>query len=404
MAEPLLLVPGYGVSPRACDDVPALHAMLDGLREHFDVTIFHWPSVRGGPEFPPTWQGAADALREALLPVVHLVTRGGNITYALMAIKGAPIALRSIVADGIDIPVATLNALGMHSLARAAEAAVLIESIPQQSSRIWMQDAEESVAAEITRRMYQDTDWAYCEKFARNAQQLNLVEQAPEVHTPTLFVESGHAYPGWDQREIFPRFFPNSEFAEVTSWQLHDPASGTAFADKAIAFMQMYSGRTILSTVLFADIVDSTVHAATMGDRRWSQLLGQIQSLAGREVEKSRGKLVDTAGDGFLAVFDDPAAAIRCASAIGRSAGELGLETRAGVHTGQVEVSGDKYSGIAVHTAARVAARAAPGEILVSDTVRQLLAGSALSFEDRGSHELKGFSEPLKIYSALVGV
>jgi class 3 adenylate cyclase len=151
--------------------------------------------------------------------------------------------------------------------------------------------------------------------------------------------------------------------------------------------------------VLFADIVDSTVHAATMGDRRWSQLLGQFQSLAGREVEKSRGKLVDTAGDGFLAVFDDPGAAIRCAAAVTAGVNQLGLEARAGIHTGQVEVSGEKYSGVAVHTAARVAARAAPNEVLVSETTRQLLAGSGLAFEERGSHELKGLPEPLTLHA-----
>jgi hypothetical protein len=236
MAEPLLFVPGYGVSPRASDDVPAIHAALESLRGHFDVTIFHWPSVKGGPVFPPTWQGAADALRGALPSGGHLVTVGGNITYALMAIKGAGIELRSIVTDGFDIPVATLNAVGMHSLALAAEATFQIDTTPQQSGRIWMQDAEENVALEVTRRMYRDTDWAYCEKFARHAQELNLVEEAPQVHTPTLFVESGLAYPGWDQREVFLRFFPNSEFAEMSSWQLHEPETGKSLCRPGYRF------------------------------------------------------------------------------------------------------------------------------------------------------------------------
>jgi class 3 adenylate cyclase len=163
--------------------------------------------------------------------------------------------------------------------------------------------------------------------------------------------------------------------------------------------MKKHSARTILTTVLFGDIVDSTVHSALMGDRRWSQLLGNFQSLARRELQRTEGNLVDTAGDGFLAVFDDPAAAIRCASAVAPSAGELELETRSGVHTGHVEVSGDKYSGVAVDTAARVAARAAPNEVLVSETVRQLLAGSGLAFEERGSQELKGLPEPVTLHA-----
>jgi pimeloyl-ACP methyl ester carboxylesterase len=149
----------------------------------------------------------------------------------------------------------------------------------------------------------------------------------------------------------------------------------------------------VLSTVLFTDIVRSTEQAAELGDRAWRDLLGRHHSLVRRELVRFRGRELDTAGDGFFASFDGPARAVRCARAIVESVRELGLEVRAGLHTGECEVLDGKVSGIAVHTGARVASLANGGEVLVSSTVRDLVAGSGIQFEDRGTHELKGVGE-----------
>jgi class 3 adenylate cyclase len=146
----------------------------------------------------------------------------------------------------------------------------------------------------------------------------------------------------------------------------------------------------VLATVLFTDIVGSTEHAVRLGDRRWRDLQERHHALIRQELARHRGREVDTAGDGFFATFDGPARAIRCALAIGREVRQLGLELRAGLHTGECELRGERVSGIAVHTGARVAARAGPGEVLVSSTVKDLVAGSGLAFEDRGVHALKG--------------
>jgi class 3 adenylate cyclase len=146
----------------------------------------------------------------------------------------------------------------------------------------------------------------------------------------------------------------------------------------------------VLATVLFTDIVRSTERAVEVGDRRWRHLLERHHELVRRQLERFRGEEVDTAGDGFLATFDGPARAIRCAQAIRDQARELGLEVRAGVHTGEVERAGRDVRGIAVHIGARVAARAGEGEILASSTVRDLVAGSGIEFTDRGRHPLKG--------------
>ncbi|MEP6908966.1 MAG: adenylate/guanylate cyclase domain-containing protein [Actinomycetota bacterium] len=146
----------------------------------------------------------------------------------------------------------------------------------------------------------------------------------------------------------------------------------------------------VLSTVLFTDIVDSTRRATDLGDRQWHELVDEHHSRVRRQLGHFRGREIDTAGDGFFASFDGPARGIRAACAIRESVAPLGLEIRAGLHTGECELMQDKIGGIAVNTGARVASKAGPGEVLVSSTVRDLVAGSGISFEDRGEHELKG--------------
>jgi len=155
----------------------------------------------------------------------------------------------------------------------------------------------------------------------------------------------------------------------------------------------------VLATVLFTDIVASTERAAAMGDRAWRQLLERHHALVRRQLVRFRGKEVDTAGDGFFASFDGPARAIRCACAIADSVRELGLEIRAGLHTGECELVEGKVAGIAVHTGARVALHAHPGQVLVSSTVKDLVAGSGLSFEDRGEHELRGIPGKWRLFA-----
>jgi class 3 adenylate cyclase/alpha-beta hydrolase superfamily lysophospholipase len=155
----------------------------------------------------------------------------------------------------------------------------------------------------------------------------------------------------------------------------------------------------VLATVLFTDIVGSTERAAAIGDRAWRELLERHNSVVRKELERHRGREVDTAGDGFMAAFDGPARAIRCASTIIGAVRDLGLEIRTGVHTGECEQVGEKLGGIAVHIAARVSAAAGPGEVLVSQTVKDLVAGSEIPFEDRGAHQLKGVPDEWRLFA-----
>jgi class 3 adenylate cyclase len=156
----------------------------------------------------------------------------------------------------------------------------------------------------------------------------------------------------------------------------------------------------ILATVLFTDIVDSTSRAAQMGDKAWRGLLDQHDALTVRQVSRYGGRLVKTTGDGVLATFDGPARSVRCARAISEGARGLGIEVRAGVHTGEVELRGDDVSGLGVHIASRIEALAGPGEVLVSRTVTDLVTGSGLAFTDRGSYDLKGVPGSWQLFLA----
>ena len=156
---------------------------------------------------------------------------------------------------------------------------------------------------------------------------------------------------------------------------------------------------SVLATVLFTDIVGSTAKAASVGDRAWRELLDRHHSAIRAQLARFRGRELDTAGDGFFASFDGPARAIRCACAIRGALGELDLEVRAGLHTGECEVHDGKVAGIAVSIGARVAAQAGPGEVLVSQTVKDLVAGSGIAFETRGTTELKGVPVEWQLYA-----
>ncbi len=178
-----------------------------------------------------------------------------------------------------------------------------------------------------------------------------------------------------------------------------------AYADAVIAFLKSVQHEEaeldrMLATVLFTDIVGSTDKACELGDRKWTELLERHHRVVRAMLARYRGTEIDTMGDGFLATFDGPARAVKCAQAICDAMKPLGLEVRAGCHTGEIELMGADVGGIAVHIGARVAALAGPSEVLVSSTVKDLVAGSGLVFADRGEHALKGVPERWRLYAA----
>jgi class 3 adenylate cyclase len=203
------------------------------------------------------------------------------------------------------------------------------------------------------------------------------------------------------EAEYLTARIPNASRIEVPG--TNSTPADDAIIEPALAFLRGESPRivsdAVLATLLFTDLVGSTTMAAEVGDRGWRDLLEQHHAAVRREVARFRGSVLDTAGDGFFCRFDGPARAIACAREIAARAPELGLAVRAGVHTGECEVAGEKLVGLSVVISARVMAQAAGGEVLVSSTVKDLVAGSGLEFEDRGEHELKGVPGPWRLYA-----
>jgi class 3 adenylate cyclase len=229
-------------------------------------------------------------------------------------------------------------------------------------------------------------------------------EVLPTIRVPTLVLVRGQlAKEQGAASEV--ELLPNARLVELAGSDYWGSFLSPEIVDEIEAFVAALGAEvepeSVLATVLFTDLVGSTAKAVELGDRRWRELLGEHHARIRRELARYRGTELDTAGDGFFARFDGPARAIRCACAIRDAVGELGLELRAGLHTGECELLDDKVAGIAVSIGARVAAAAGVGEVLVSQTVRDLVAGSGLSFVDRGAAKLKGVPGEWRLYAVV---
>ncbi len=243
------------------------------------------------------------------------------------------------------------------------------------------------------------------EAFMRMAFDIDIRDIVPSVHVPALIVHrTGDQVCHVENARWLARNLSDARYVELDGDD-HVPWYGDT--ERVLAEIREFltgareaaEPDRVLATVLFTDVVGSTERAASLGDRRWRQLLESHNDVVARELERFRGRHVDSAGDGVFATFDGPARAIRCAASIRDAVTTLGLEIRAGVHTGEVEVLGDDLAGMAVHIGARVAARAGAGEILASGTVRDLVVGSGVQFEDRGTAELKGVPGEWRLYA-----
>jgi class 3 adenylate cyclase len=235
--------------------------------------------------------------------------------------------------------------------------------------------------------------------------QIDVREVLPAIRVPTILIyRTDDADVHVDEGRYIAERIPGARFVEVPGAD-HSMWTGdaTAILDEIEEFLTGVrrgpEPDRVLATVLFTDVVGSTELATRLGDRAWRDLLGRHHAAVRRELGRWRGREVDTAGDGFLATFDGPARAIRCAAAAVDAIRGFGMEIRAGVHTGEVEVSNGDLRGIAVHIGSRVAGLAGPGEVLVSRTVADLVAGSGIVLAERGEHELKGVSGTWLVYA-----
>jgi len=229
----------------------------------------------------------------------------------------------------------------------------------------------------------------------------DVTEVLRSIRVPTLVI--AREWEGGEEDEHVASLIPDATLVRLpgVDWMMWvgdqdsvvEAIHGFLHAEPAPA-----TSERVLATLLFTDIVGSTELASSMGDRAFHELLARHHEVVRSMLERYRGHEIDSAGDGFFATFDGPARAIGCAGEITDAVGSLGMRIRAGVHTGEVELAGESVRGISVHIGARVGALAAPGEVLVSQTVKDLVAGSGFAFEDAGEHELKGVPDRWRLY------
>ena len=238
---------------------------------------------------------------------------------------------------------------------------------------------------------------------ARMVMQMDVRDVLPTIRVPTLVLHKrdDQAVP-FEEGKYIADHIPGAKFVELPGsdhwpWIGHEEAV-EEIQEFLTGMREDAEPHRAVATVMFVDIAGSTERAAELGDRRWADLLESFYSVVRRELDRHRGREIDTAGDGFFVTFDGPARAIRCATALTEAVGRLGLRIRTGIHTGECERMADKVGGLGVVIGARVGALARPEEILVSRTVRDLVVGSDLSFEDAGEHELKGVPDRWHLY------
>ena len=240
--------------------------------------------------------------------------------------------------------------------------------------------------------------------FLRAQREADVRHVLPAIQAPTLIIQrTDDAYRRVEHGRYLAATIPGAKYVELPGRDnLPYVGDQEAVLDEVEEFLTgVRHGAEpdrVLATVLFTDIVGATQRAAELGDRGWRDLLERHNAVVRRELERGRGREVDSAGDGFLATFDGPARAIRSAHAIAERVRGLGLDVRSGLHTGEIELADDHVRGIAVHIGARVAALAGPGEVLVTSTVKDLVAGSGIEFGNRGEHALKGVPGEWRVF------
>jgi class 3 adenylate cyclase len=238
----------------------------------------------------------------------------------------------------------------------------------------------------------------------RNVVRNDVRQVLPLIQIPTLVLHvKEQMFTPVAHGRYLAEHIAGATFVELPGGDLSWTPANQVVVDELAEFLTgerpMVEVERILATVLFTDIVRSTERAASLGDKRWRSLLDAHDSAVREQFRRFRGREINTTGDGFVASFDGPARAIRCAQAIIEVAGKLGIELRAGLHTGECDVRDDDLGGLAVHIAARVGSLAAPGEVLVSGTVKDLVVGSGIEFSKRGEHTLKGVPETWKLFA-----
>ena len=416
----LVLNLGWATHLELSWESPVWAAFVEGLARFSRVIVF---DKRGTGLSDPV--NEVPTMEERMDDVRAVMDAAGSERAALMGIsEGAPMCILFAAAHPDRASALVLYG----AMARTTEAPDYPWSAPADALResaaefflpIWGQDAEGPVELFTPSFAGNPEAIEFAAKMERSAASPAMVGQIfemfldvdvrdvlPAIHVPTLVVHRRHdLVVNRRGAEWLASRIEGARYVELPGSD-HLPWAGDIGAVIGEVEEFLTGVRTtpepdrVLATVMFTDIVGSTERATELGDARWRELLGDHHAALRAQLERFRGREVKTLGDGLLATFDGPARAIRCGQAIAAAARAQGLEVRVGLHAGEVELIGDDVGGIAVHIASRVGALAGPREVLVSSTVKDLVAGSGIAFEDRGTHSLKGIPDEWRLFAA----
>jgi class 3 adenylate cyclase len=396
----------------ALPELPSLQGWVEAMTSLGRLIFFDQP---GTGVSDPVTAGALPTLEQWADSITAVLDDLGSSEAVLVAVDGA-FATAALFAATYPSRATALVVLEGYADPRDVRTDVDPEEIIAADTALWgTGKVERAINPDMPWNEEIRAAWARQERMAASpgtvalmiplVSELDVQAVLPTIRVPTLVVQhtdDPRIPPAWGKNVA--DHIPGAKYVELPGRNMYH------FVEPwRESFQEIYEFLTghqaevaddrVLATVLFTDIVDSTRRAAEIGDRDWHALLDAHDAVVRSQLSRFRGREVNTSGDGFLAMFDGPQRAIRCAMAIRDAVQSLGIQVRAGLHTGECEIRGDDIGGIGVHIGARVSALAGPNEVLVSSTLRDLVIGSGLEFEDRGAHELKGVPGEWRLFA-----
>ena len=400
----IVYVPNWFTHCEALPELPSVQGWVEAMTSLGRLIFLDQPGTGASDPVTP---GALPTLEQWADSITAVLDVLGSSEAVLLAVDGAlaPAALFAATHPSRTIALVALEAYA-DPLAQRTEEPTPEEAILDTLPKWGTGEIQHAINPDMPWNEEIRATWARHERLAASpgtfalmrplVAEMDVRALLPAIRVPTLVVQ--HA----DDPVILPEYgkyvadhIPGAKYVELPGRNMYhfvEPwrESFQEIAEFLTGHRADVADDRVLATVLFTDIVDSTRRAAEIGDRDWHALLDAHDAVVRVQLNRFRGREVNTSGDGFLAMFDGPQRAIRCAMAIRDAVQALGIEVRVGLHTGECEVRGDDIGGIGVHIGARVSALAGPNDVLVSSTLRDLVIGSGLEFEDRGAHELKG--------------